>query len=503
MADIVLTGLATNDPVPGEYAEVSFAQGIPSLANGVDFVLLMGNILSTGVGAAATLYGPDTPIPMTGIDDAKLLFGNGAELARLVQRFVDTNQTTPVYAIGVAEGVGATAATGTITVTGPATSSGTLRIFVDDEFCDVGFVTGDSATTVAANAVIQVNAKFDWRATATNSAGVVTLTTKQKGLRANSLRYFARVIPFTGSGIGVTPTASTLATGGTVADDVAAALAVVVSRKFAYIVPAHVDATNLGKVLAQINIQAAPVNGIRQAMVAGSTDSLANTIAIVDGLNSARSEIVWQLEGDIPAGELAAHVCAAYMLYEAPSVPRLNFNFYGDADGEPWRVKPPLSGAAPTRGQVMAALNAGVTPIASRVGGSAYLVKRITTRYKLGAVLDYRIRDAHKRVICDRYADSLVSGAALRFRGKEIGDDPKKNEPTPGPRVVTPRVVKAFIDGVTDVYAGNDLLQNVPTIKAQTQVLRDSQNRQRMGARTPLQPIDILDQLAMKVDQVA
>ena len=503
MADIVLTGLATNDPVPGEYVEVAFAQGVPSLANGVDYVLLMGNILSTGSGAVNTLYGPDTPIPMTGIDDANLLFGESSELARLVSRFVKTNQTTPVYAIGVAEGGSATAATGTITVTGPATGNGTLRIYVDDEFCDVGFVTGDSATTIATNAVTQITAKSSWRASASNVAGVITLTTKQKGLRANSLRYFARVIPFTGTGVGVTPTTSTLATGGTVSDDVAAALAVVVARKFAYIVPAHVDATNLGKVLTQINTQAAPVTGIRQAMVAGSTDSLANSITIVDSLNSARSELIWQLEGDIPAGELAAHVCAAYMLYEAPSVPRLNFNFYGDADGEPWFVKPALSGSAPTRGQIAAALNAGLTPIASRSASSAYLVKRITTRYKTGAVLDYRIRDAHKRVVCDRYADSLVAGAALRFRGKEIGDDPKNNEPLAGPRVVTPRVVKAFLDGVTDVYAGNDLLQNVPTIKAQTQVLRDSQNRQRMGARVPLQPIDILDQLAAKVDQVA
>jgi phage tail sheath gpL-like len=127
----------------------------------------------------------------------------------------------------------------------------------------------------------------------------------------------------------------------------------------------------------------------------------------------------------------------------------------------------------------------------------------VTNRYKSGAVLDYRIRDPHKVLVCDRYADSLISKAALQMRGKEIGDDPKKNEPTPGPRVVTPRVVKAMIDGVTDFYSGNDLLQNASVIKSQTLVLRDSGNRTRMGAKVPLQPIDILDQLAFRVDQVA
>lgn len=503
MADVVLTGLASNDPVPGEYVEVAFSQGPSSLANGIDVALVIGNKLSSGAGSDVTLYGPDTPIPMLSSDDAKSLFGAGAELARIVKRFMKANPTTPLYAMSCAEGAGATAATGTITVTGTATSSGTLRIFVDDEFVDVGFVTGDTPTVIAGNAVTQINAKDEWRVTAANSAGVITITTKQKGLRANLLTYFGRVIPFSGTSVAVSPVASSYTTGGTVSDDVTAVLAAIAARRFQYIVPAHVDTTNLGAIITQVNSQAAPVTGIRQAVVVGSVDTLANSITVVNALNTARAELVWLYQADMAPGELAASCAAAYMLYEAPSVPRLNFNFYGDADGEPWSVRAPLSGAAPTRQQVLAALNAGVTPIGVRTGGKTYIVKRITTRYKQGAILDYRIRDAHKRVISDRYADSLITKSALQLRGKEIGDDPKKNEPTPGPRVVTPRVVKAMIDGLTDVYGGNDLLQNVPTIKTQTLVLRDSQNKQRMGAKVPLQPIDILDQMAFKVDQVA
>jgi phage tail sheath gpL-like len=502
MADIVLTGLATNDPVPGEYVEVAFSQGPASLATSVDKVIFIGNMLATGAGAAATIYGPDTAIPMTGEDDAVLLFGAGSELHRQIRRFMKRNTTTPVYAIAVAEGGSATASTGTITIATTATGAGTLRIFVDDEFVDVGFVTGDTPTVIAAAAVAQINSKTHWAFTAANVAGVITITSKQKGLRANLHRYFARIIPFTGVGTTVSPTVSTLTSGGTVSDDLTAALAVIAPQRFYYNVPAAVDSTQLVKVITQINTQALPINGNRQRMIWGSVDSLANTIAIVDAINAARSEVAWQPDGDIPPSELAAVLAAAYTLYEAPSVPRLNFNFYGQADGEPWGVKAPKSGTVPSRSQVYAALNAGVSPIAVQ-GPNAYLVKRVTNRYKSGAVLDYRIRDPHKVLVCDRYADSLISKAALQMRGKEIGDDPKKNEPTPGPRVVTPRVVKAMIDGVTDVYSGNDLLQNASVIKSQTLVLRDSGNRTRMGAKVPLQPIDILDQLAFRVDQVA
>lgn len=502
MADIVLTGLAANDPVPGEYVEVAFSQGPASLANATDKVIFIGGMLSTGAGSASTIYGPDTAISMTSEDDAVLLFGAGSELHRQIRRFMKRNTTTPVYAIAVAEGGSATASTGTITIATTATGAGTLRIFVDDEFVDVGFVTGDTPTVIAAAAVAQINSKTHWGFTAANVAGVITITSKQKGLRANLHRYFARIIPFTGVGTTVSPTVSTLTSGGTVSDDLTAALAVIAPQRFYYNVPAAVDSTQLVKVITQINTQALPINGNRQRMIWGSVDSLANTIAIVDAINAARSEVAWQPEGDIPPSELAAVLAAAYTLYEAPSVPRLNFNFYGQADGEPWDVKAPKSGTVPSRSQVYAALNAGVSPIAVQ-GPNAYLVKRVTNRYKSGAVLDYRIRDPHKVLVCDRYADSLISKAALQMRGKEIGDDPKKNEPTPGPRVVTPRVVKAMIDGVTDVYSGNDLLQNASVIKSQTLVLRDSGNRTRMGAKVPLQPIDILDQLAFRVDQVA
>lgn len=501
-ASIQLTGISASDPVPGEYVEVAFAQGPASSATATDKVLFIGNMLSTGAATASVVYGPDTAVPMTSSDDAALLFGIGSELHRQIRRFMQMNTTTPVYAIAVAEGVGAGAASGTITIATTATGAGTLRIYVQDEFVDVGFVTGDTPTVIAGNAVTQINAKGYWPVTAANVAGVITLTTKQKGLRSNLIRYFARIIPFTGVGTTVTPAASTLTSGGTVSDDLTAALAVIVAQKYYYIVPAAVDATQLGLLKTQIDTQALPVNGIRQRMVWGSNDTLANTITIVDTLNAARSECAWQLQGDIPAPELAAIMAAAYTLYEAPAVPRLNFNFYGQGEGEPWTVKAPLSGAMPTRSQVYAALNAGVSPIAVQ-GSSAYLVKRITNRYKQGAILDYRIRDAHKVLIADRYADSLISKSAQQLRGKEIGDDPKKNEPTPGPRVVTPRVVKALVDAVTDFYGGNDLLQNVPTIKEQTLVLRDSGNRTRMGAKVPLQPVDILDQLLFRVDQVA
>lgn len=502
MADIVITGLASNDPVPGEYIDVAFAQGIASNALGSYAALIIANMLSSGAGSTGTVYGPDTAIPMLGEDDAIQLFGAGSEAHRMVRRFLSINQSTPLYVVCVAENGSAQPATGTITITGPATASGTLRIYVADEFVDVGFAKGDTATVIGDNAVTQVTAKSHWPVTVTNASGVLTLTTKQKGARANLVRYFARLIPFTGSGVSVTPVASTAMSSGSASDDLTTITSTISAQRFYYMVPAANDSTQLSALASFINAQAVPTVGLRERMVAGSADTLANSLTITDGINGARAEVLWLYQSDVPPCELAASGAAAYALGELPDPPRLNFNGYGQGDGEAWPVKAPLSGAAPTRSQIAAALNGGLSPVGVN-RASTYIVKRVTTRYKNGAVLDYRIRDPHKVTIADRYADTIKTTAAAELRGKSIGDDPKKNEPTPGPSVVTPRVLKTLCNRITDSFAGNDLLQNVPDIKAQTVAQRNSANRARMDARVPLQPIDILDQVGVRVDQVA
>jgi phage tail sheath gpL-like len=503
VASISLTGLASNDPVPGEYAEIAFAQGEASLGTATYATLLIGGKLSTASATTDTVvYGPDTAVSMTSESDAISLFGAGSELHRMVRRFLAVNTTSPLYAIAVADGYGAVQATGTVTVTGTATSGGSIRVFVADEFVDVGFVTGDTPTDIAADLEIAVNSKTHWPCTADANAGVLTLTAKQPGERGNFTRYFAQVLPTT-AGVSATPVASSAMTGGSVADSNATALATISPERYYYIVSAAQDSTQLSALLSQVNTQALPVTGIRQRVFGGSVDTLANTITVVNNLNGARAEMIWLYQSDVVPGELAANNAAVYALEEAPAVPRCNFDSYGDdaRTASNWKIKAPLSGAKPTRSQIFAALNAGVTPIGVRKN-STYLVSRITTRYLNGATVDYRIRDAHKVTVCDRYVDDLIAKAAASLRGKTIANDPVRNEPTPGPSVVTPRVVKALIDRLSQDYAENDLLQNVTEVKANTQVIREAAPTTRMSARIPLQPIDVLHQVAFLVDQL-
>ena len=362
MSEIVLTGLAANDPVPGEYAEVVLGAGPVSAASGVYSALLICGMLSTGSATPDTvIYGPDTAVSLSSEADVIALAGAGSEAHRMFRRFTAVNLSTPLYMIFVSEGVSAAAATGTITVATTATGAATLRIFVGPQYIDTGIATGDTPTVIAANAVININSQTWWPVTATSAAGVITLTAKQKGLRGNWIRYFAQVKPST-SGTTVTPTASTLATGGTVSDSNATALTTIVGKRFYYIASAAEDATQLGVLLSQVNTVALPTTGIRERVFAGSADTLANVIAITTALNAARGEVAWLYQSDMPPCELAANQAAVASLEEASSPPRLNFSLYGDdaQTSANWKVPAPLSGVAPTRPQLLSAINSGV-----------------------------------------------------------------------------------------------------------------------------------------------
>lgn len=505
MAEITFTGFASNDPVPGEYAEVVLGAGPVSAGSSIYGALILAGMLSTGSATADTvLYGPDTASSMSSEADAIALFGAGSEMHRMVRHFLAVNQTTPLSCLAVSEGGGATAATGTITIATTATGAATLRIWLGTEYVDTGISTGDTVTTIAAAAVININSRTYWPVVASAVAGVITLTSKQKGLRANFIRYFAQIKPGA-IGTTVTPIASTLTSGGTVSDSSTTALGTIVAKRFYYLISAAEDAAQLGALVSQVNTQALPVTGIRQRVFAGSVDTISNAITITTGLNAARAEVTWLAQSDVPPCSLAANAAAVYSLEEASTPPRLNFSSYGDdaQTSSNWKIPAPLSGAAPTRPQILAALNAGLTPIGVLSGGRTHLVKRITTRFLNGSVTDYRVRDAHKITICDFYADDMLAKAAATMRGKTIAADPLKNEPVPGPNVLTPRVVKASINRLTRDYGENDLLQNVAIIINTTIVQRSVANKNRMTALVPLQPIDICDQVAFSVQQVA
>lgn len=506
-AAIVLTGLSANDPVPGAYIEVNFAQGDSAGSGSPIEVLLMGNMLSTGSATPDTeVYGPDSLVPLQTEADAIALFGTGSELHRMFRRFTKVNKDTTVRAIAVTES-GGTAASATILVATVATGNGNIRVWVHDEFVDIPVTTGDAVDTIGAAIAAAINTQTHWGVTAAYNAGTdtVTITARQKGPRGNQIRYKTAIT----SGIGTTLTGGatdTAFSGGATADNNATALATIATARYYYIVSAAGDASQLGALVTQVGLLAAPTTGIRQRVIAGSVETLGNATTIATGRNSARAEIVWQEKSNWTEAELAANQAAVVTKFELPPNPRTNFcNFGDDAKTAPsWLVPAQrLKTAWPSRTSIKSALNNGLSPVGVNTNGSTKLVNRITTRSLNGSVNDYRIRAAHKVTICDFFADDLLTKTVLQFSGKRIANDPAQGQRPPGPDTLTPKIYKGAIFTLLEVYDGNGLIQNMQAIKDGTVVQRGTAPTTRMEARIPLQPCDNAEQFAIALDQVA
>ncbi len=502
---IVLTGLSSNDPVPGAYLEINFAQGEAAGSGSPIEVLLLGNKLAAGSAVPdTTVYGPDTLVPLQTEQDAIALFGPGSELHRMFRRFTKVNKDITLRALVVTESTG-TQATGSIVVTNAATGNGAVRVWVHDEFVDASVTTGDSAIVIAGAIATVVNQMTHWGVTASDGGtNTVTLTAKQKGPRGNDIRYMAAITP----GIATTVSATTdgALSGGATADSNAAALVTINPTRYYYIVSAASDQTQLQALLAQVNLQAAPTTGVRQRVVAGSVDTLGNAQSLATALNGARAEIAWSEKSPWTPAELAANEAAIVTLFETKPNPRTNFaNFGQDAvTSQYWLVPAPrLASAWPSRTSVKAALSNGLSPVGVFASGATYLVNRITTRSLNGAQNDYRIRSAHKVTVCDFFGDDLLAKTVLQFSGKRIADDPLQGARPPGGSVITPTIYRGAVFRLIDDYDANDLLQDVAQIKAGTIVQREANPRTRMSARIPLRIIDNAEQFAIALDQVA
>jgi phage tail sheath gpL-like len=117
------------------------------------------------------------------------LAGFGSHAHRQALRFPAAvfSQGGGVYWFPVPEGGGATAATDTITITGTATSAGTLFFLIGGELVQVGVAKDGTATAIGDALVTAITAIQNISVTAVNAVGVVTVTAKFKGTAGNQI----------------------------------------------------------------------------------------------------------------------------------------------------------------------------------------------------------------------------------------------------------------------------------------------------------------------------
>ena len=146
--------------------------------------LIIGTMMPTGTAI------PDVPIPVPSQADARQLFGYGSMLDNMVESFTKNNFAQELYVVPIAQAAAGVAATGTLTVSTPAISAGTLPLYIAGRRVQVFVAAGEAAGIVATNITAAINKDLSMPVIATqgsSDAPMVTLTAKWKGVETNDI----------------------------------------------------------------------------------------------------------------------------------------------------------------------------------------------------------------------------------------------------------------------------------------------------------------------------
>jgi phage tail sheath gpL-like len=166
--------------VPGVY--VTLDNSLANTALGGSFkTVIIGQKIAAGTATAETL------VQVFSDADAKEKFGVGSVLANMFSNWFANNAFNEVYAIALADAGGAVANQTDATITGTATASGSIALYINGTRYQYAVATGDTNAAIATGIAALVNLDVDISVIAVGNAGVAEFTGKNGGLLSDQV----------------------------------------------------------------------------------------------------------------------------------------------------------------------------------------------------------------------------------------------------------------------------------------------------------------------------
>ncbi len=290
-----------------------------------------------------------TPIKVLSSDDVGDKFGFGSHIHRQALRFPAGVflQGGGVYAFPVPEAGGGTAADETITITGAATSNGTLYFGIGGDLVQVAVTSGDALGDVATAITAAITAERDIAVTAVAALGVVTVTAKFKGTAGNQI--LIKVNPSGAVQENLNPAGITVAienVGGYMdagatdpsVEDIfltSGGLDNLGDRWYTAFTMPFTDATNIAFHVASGELRKDPsVNRMLGSYGGYVVENYAAALALPAATNSEWIGQIWESRHEAPAFELSAELVGIILdeQNQAPNRPYKTLSLDGPAD---------------------------------------------------------------------------------------------------------------------------------------------------------------------------
>lgn len=475
--------------LPLVYIEVDPSQaGTPTSQK---YALLVDYKLATGIAPT------DVPIACGSVADAINLAGRGSPLARMFAEFFLLNKSTPVLLLPIAQAGAGVAGSGAITVTAPATQAGELALYVAGQKVSVGVAAADPIATVATNIAAAITALPDLPVTAVAAVGVVTVTSKWKGITANDIALDLNVLGPNGGealpiGLALTLPAGGVLTGGVGVPTWTTAIANLGDEPYEYVGLGFNDS---GSLLAWETEYGFSDSGrwgwlreIYGHVISAKRDTYANLFAYGPSNNSGVVSLL-AVEPDSPSptyewvGAYCARAAGALSIDPARPLQTLTLEGITPAPKNLRFNKTQLNALAGVGLAVqmvnaadVAALAREQTTYQKNTLGQADNAYELMTTLATLAELFRRMRQA----ITNKYSRVKLADNGTRFG--------------PGQAIVTPNIIRAELVAEYRQNEYDGLVENGDAFKANLIVERDDTDPNRVNC---LFPPDIVNQLRM------
>lgn len=447
--------------------------------------LLIGQKLAAGSAAANSF------VTVVSVDDAIAKFGRGSMLHRMAIAWFANNTQTPVTFGVLADAGGGAAATGTLTLTGPATASGTIALYIGGVRIAVGVNSGDSATTIATAVNTAINALTDLPCTSGVGSAVVTVTFNHKGELGNQLDLRVNyqdgeALP---AGVGVAIVAMAGGTTNPVLTTLIAALGDNWYNVWAF---PYIDATSLSAIETELVSRNGPMRAIDGIAFTAKNDTMSNMATLGNGRNSPFVSIVNVDQSPTPAYEYAAAVAAVVCTY-------------GQADpARPFQtlqlaaIQPPSRVDQGSLVEHNTLLYDGIST--TKVVGGVVEIERLITTYKTTSQgsPDTAYLDVNTRLILMYLRFSFRARMVSKYPRHKLADD--TTNIGPGQPVMTPKLGATEAIGWARDMEALGLIEDADTFADNLVVQRNASDNNRLDFILPPNLMNGLIVTAVAID---
>lgn len=470
--------------VTAEFSNAGAVRGVPDLPYRI---LVIGQRLSGGTWPANTIQ------LATSVAQVAIGAGRGSMLHRMAIAHFQNNPFTETW-FGVLDDNGAgVQASGTVTITGPATAAGTVSLYLGGVLLQVGVNSGDSATTIAAAVAAAINANGDLPVTASPSSGVVTVTHRHKGVIGNTYDMRVNYQDGEATPAGVTVAIVALASG-TTTPTLTSLISAMGDTWFQILVAAYTDSTSLSAIETELSSRFGSMRMIDGVCITSAVGTESDLATIGSGRNSQHVAITAQPGKNplTPPMEFAAAV-GAVVAFNAQIDPARPFQTL------------PLVGVLPVAQADLFTLQErnlllydGISTSKSVVGGVVQIERMITTYQTAASGADdasYLDVTTMLTLLFLRY--SFRTRVAQKYPRHKLANDGTRYGA--GQAVVTPSVMKGECIAWFRDCEERGLVENFDAFKASLVVERNASDPNRLDV---LLPPDLINSLIVTAAQI-